>query len=441
MSNQETENTPTLLAVQQSVGGPRETTAEPLNEATKITKITKATSAENAPSIVEHTCHWKDCPDPNHTNLANLVHHVNSIHVGPPAATPNTIKYTCFWQGCARYGNDQPSRFALISHCRTHTGEKPYFCPIPECEKHFTRSDALTKHVKSVHDLHVIKDQLSALKERAKREKLNLGFDVEKLSEDDYLKIIEGDFELKMPWWYNVNTIALMQKLQSANDNTSTEKAMSLEDIPFDYKYFKLAHARIKHFITNQKRRGGQDYDGSFIPDHDVNNSVVNIVKRQLLVGKSAREIHDYNSDGILKSLSDESQELATRYDNGISRSKSSVNGNGDNTYRHQRHADVDDDDDDDNDEYANKEIDKISGVDELKKLHRKLLNLLNTGIRINKTLSKNLSQSILEKRRLWLQNSILIDANAEIGLPPKPDKNNPQRVIQDKYDVELARR
>lgn len=94
------------------------------------------------------TCRWDGC-DTEMINTAALVEHLQKVHL---LVNKKGNKYACEWEGCSRRGVPQPSRFALVSHMRSHTGEKPFFCSVPECDKNFTRSDALAKHMRTVHD-------------------------------------------------------------------------------------------------------------------------------------------------------------------------------------------------------------------------------------------------------------------------------------------------
>lgn len=91
-------------------------------------------------------CHWVGC-ETQLANLDALVDHLNEVHFGARKS-----KYQCDWAGCSRQGMVQPSRFALVSHMRSHTGEKPFYCSVPECDRNFTRSDALAKHMRTVHE-------------------------------------------------------------------------------------------------------------------------------------------------------------------------------------------------------------------------------------------------------------------------------------------------
>ncbi|KAF5347717.1 hypothetical protein D9756_010308 [Leucocoprinus leucothites] len=108
------------------------------------------TPEEGDPEVIPEdsvTCQWDDCGIV-FTHLPTLIDHIHNEHIGVHKSS-----YTCEWATCQRRGLPQTSRFALISHIRSHTGEKPFTCSKPECDKSFTRSDALAKHMRLQHNI------------------------------------------------------------------------------------------------------------------------------------------------------------------------------------------------------------------------------------------------------------------------------------------------
>ncbi|KAL4072064.1 hypothetical protein J3A83DRAFT_2962657 [Scleroderma citrinum] len=103
-----------------------------------------ASAAEPGDTV---TCLWEDCGKV-FSHLPTLIKHIHGSHIGV-----HKSNYTCEWATCNRRGLAQTSRFALISHIRSHTGEKPFICSRPECDKSFTRSDALAKHMRLQHNM------------------------------------------------------------------------------------------------------------------------------------------------------------------------------------------------------------------------------------------------------------------------------------------------
>ncbi|KAG9580051.1 hypothetical protein KCU77_g6960, partial [Aureobasidium melanogenum] len=112
-------------------------------------------SAPGSPSADEYamradqvtTCAWEGCSVGDLANSDELIAHVQNDHIAPKRA-----RYTCEWGDCARKGTNHPSGYALKAHMRSHTKEKPFFCHLPECDRSFTRSDALAKHMRTVHE-------------------------------------------------------------------------------------------------------------------------------------------------------------------------------------------------------------------------------------------------------------------------------------------------
>ncbi|KAK4902132.1 hypothetical protein LTR27_001034 [Elasticomyces elasticus] len=141
---------------------PRDDSQIPPNDPTDWETISLSSdSLSSAPGSPSHSewasrddaqteCLWRDCPFGEAGNNDELVIHVQSTHCA--TGGPKRVKYICEWGECQRKTSSHPSGYALKAHMRSHTKEKPYYCALPECDKAFTRSDALSKHMRTVHE-------------------------------------------------------------------------------------------------------------------------------------------------------------------------------------------------------------------------------------------------------------------------------------------------
>ena len=109
-------------------------------------------------------CAWMGCDAGDMGNMDKLVEHIHNEHI-----ETRQKKYTCEWSDCTRRSMPHASGYALKAHMRSHTREKPFYCALPgtfqlfkyrticlpglaECDRAFTRSDALAKHMRTVHE-------------------------------------------------------------------------------------------------------------------------------------------------------------------------------------------------------------------------------------------------------------------------------------------------
>ncbi|KAB8238847.1 hypothetical protein ETB97_000963 [Aspergillus alliaceus] len=97
-------------------------------------------------------CRWEGCDVGDLGNMDDLVQHIHNEHVGS-----RQKKYSCEWSDCTRKGQTHASGYALRAHMRSHTREKPFYCALPECDRSFTRSDALAKHMRTVHETEALR--------------------------------------------------------------------------------------------------------------------------------------------------------------------------------------------------------------------------------------------------------------------------------------------
>lgn len=107
---------------------------------------------EDAMSEQVTACRWDGCPVGDLGNMDALVHHIHDDHIGS-----RQKKYACEWDDCVRKGMPHASGYALRAHMRSHTREKPFYCALPECDRSFTRSDALAKHMRTVHETEALR--------------------------------------------------------------------------------------------------------------------------------------------------------------------------------------------------------------------------------------------------------------------------------------------
>ncbi|KAH8652791.1 hypothetical protein BGZ60DRAFT_497356 [Tricladium varicosporioides] len=116
-------------------------------------------------------CAWDGCDAGDMGDMDKLVEHIHNEHI-----ETRQKKYTCEWMDCTRKSMPHASGYALKAHMRSHTREKPFYCALPECDRAFTRSDALAKHMRTVHETEALRpsDPIPKSMQPAKSSRLKL---------------------------------------------------------------------------------------------------------------------------------------------------------------------------------------------------------------------------------------------------------------------------
>lgn len=354
---------------------------------------------KNDPKINHVGCQWKDCKQ-QVSNIPEMIHHMNQ-HADSDAS----LKKSCYWRGCDQYGVEKSSSAELRTHIQNHLGETDIICPVPECDKIFVNIEDLTQHLNLNHDLVSINHFLHD------------NYNQETVV--DQKNLIYQTYKYRTPWWFTNEFI------DTLNQGTDDKLNMGLlYSMKFNLNQYKIGNHRYKKYLKSNT-------DTPLINPTDANNSYKTIIKIQQNFDKThqtknnKKNKNDDSDDDFESYANDNGNAIGFTDSNSIllQLSQKSL---GYKKYYQKLKSEED-----------LEEIENCQDLSQLQQLYENLSSKLSTSLKINKIVTSELSKSINLKRKQYIINQILLDANIELGLPPLTS-NSQNRVTQDRVDWEL---
>lgn len=195
---------------------------------------------------------------------------------------------------------------------------------------------------------------------------------------------------LLTPFWNHASFIDVL----AADNDVSVREAT---EFPLDTRQYRLARYRLEKYLKTPTL-------APLTLGTDVHNQIKTYVRKYDELERNKE--YDVTLEGLLHEIADATEQVKTQW------------------RRHQLPPPPTPE----------------ASADEWREYHDILLARVNTATKINHIVTDQLAETVAEKRKLYIETQMLLDANIEIGLPPEPGYI-PERVVRDDVDAALLDR